>query len=46
VPFFLNVVFNVPHTPLQAPDNYFDRVKDIKDEKLRKYAAWTTPSAN
>ncbi|MCU0702638.1 MAG: sulfatase-like hydrolase/transferase [Fimbriiglobus sp.] len=39
VPFFLYLAFNAPHTPLQAPDKYLDRVKDIKDEKLRKYAA-------
>jgi arylsulfatase A-like enzyme len=38
-PFFLYLAFNAPHTPLQAPDNYLSRVKDLKDEKLRKYAA-------
>jgi arylsulfatase A-like enzyme len=38
-PFFLYLAFNAPHTPLQAPQKYLDRVKDIKDEKLRTYAA-------
>lgn len=38
-PFFLYYAFNAPHTPLQAPDKYLDRVKDIKDEKLKKYGA-------
>jgi arylsulfatase A-like enzyme len=37
--FFLYLAFNAPHTPLQAPDRYLDRVKGIADEKLRKYAA-------
>jgi len=38
-PFFLYLAFNAPHTPLQAPQKYLDRVKDIKDEKLRTYGA-------
>jgi arylsulfatase A-like enzyme len=38
-PFFLYLAFNAPHTPLQAPPKYLDRVKDIKDEKLRTYGA-------
>ncbi|MBX6311710.1 MAG: sulfatase [Isosphaeraceae bacterium] len=38
-PFFLYLAFNAPHTPLQAPEKYLDRVKGIKDEKLRTYAA-------
>jgi len=38
-PFFLYLAFNAPHTPLQAPAQYLDRVKEIKDEKLRTYAA-------
>ncbi len=38
-PFLLYYAFNAPHTPLQAPEKYLDRVKRIDDEKLRKYAA-------
>ena len=38
-PFFLYLAFNAPHTPLQAPQKYLDRVKGIKDEKLRTYGA-------
>jgi arylsulfatase A-like enzyme len=38
-PFFLYLAFNAPHTPLQAPEKYLNRVKDIADEKLRTYAA-------
>lgn len=38
-PFFLYLAFNAPHTPLQAPQKYLDRVKEIKDEKLRTYGA-------
>ncbi|MBM3981987.1 MAG: hypothetical protein FJ304_17275 [Planctomycetes bacterium] len=38
-PFLLYLAFNAPHTPLQAPQKYLDRVKDIKDEKLRTYGA-------
>ncbi|MBA4062444.1 MAG: hypothetical protein C0501_01820 [Isosphaera sp.] len=38
-PFFLYLAFNAPHTPLQAPEKYLARVKDLKDEKLRTYAA-------
>ncbi|QDU23614.1 sulfatase-like hydrolase/transferase [Urbifossiella limnaea] len=38
-PFFLYLAFNAPHTPLQAPPAYLDRVRGIADEKLRTYAA-------
>jgi len=38
-PFFLYVPYTAPHTPLQAPPKYLDRVKDIADEKRRTYAA-------
>ncbi|HEY1379362.1 MAG TPA: sulfatase, partial [Gemmataceae bacterium] len=38
-PFFLYLAFNAPHTPLQAPSKYLDRVKGIADEKRRTYAA-------
>jgi arylsulfatase A-like enzyme len=38
-PFFLYLAFNAPHTPLQAPQGYLDRVKDIADAKLRTYGA-------
>lgn len=38
-PFFMYLAFNAPHTPLQAPQKYLDRVKSIQDEKLRTYGA-------
>lgn len=38
-PFFLYLAFNAPHTPLQAPPKYLDRVRGIDDEKRRTYAA-------
>lgn len=38
-PFFLYYAFNAPHTPLQAPEKYLERVKDIENEKLKKYGA-------
>lgn len=38
-PFFLYVAFNAPHTPLQAPEKFLERVKKIADEKRRTYAA-------
>ena len=38
-PFFLYLAFNAPHTPLQAPPKYLDRVKGIADERRRTYAA-------
>jgi arylsulfatase A-like enzyme len=38
-PFFLYFAFNAPHTPLQAPAKYLDRVSGIADKKLRTYAA-------
>jgi arylsulfatase A-like enzyme len=38
-PFFLYLAFNAPHTPLQAPAKYLDRVKGIEDEKFRTYGA-------
>jgi len=41
-PMFLYVAFNAPHTPLQAPQEYLDRYKHIKDEKRRPYAAMVT----
>lgn len=37
-PFFLYLAFNAPHTPLQVPPKFLDRVKAIEDEK-RTYAA-------
>ncbi len=37
-PWFLYLAFNAPHTPLQASDACLERVKQIDDEKRRKYA--------
>jgi arylsulfatase A-like enzyme len=33
------VAFNAPHAPLQAPDEYLNRVSTITDEKRKIYAA-------
>src|SRR5437762_1917315 len=39
-PFFLWLSYNAPHLPLQAPQNYLDRVSpNITDSKQRLYAA-------
>ena len=38
-PFFLYLAYNAVHTPLQAPEKYLNRFKDIADEKRRTYAA-------
>jgi len=38
-PFFLYLAFNAPHTPLQSPQKYQDRVKHIEDQTRRLYAA-------
>ncbi len=38
-PFFLYLAFNAPHTPLQSPQGYLDRVRGIADPKLRTYGA-------
>lgn len=32
-PFFCYIAFNAPHTPLQVPDKYFDRYKNIDPSK-------------
>ena len=41
-PFFLYVASLAPHAPYQAPQEYLDRYKSIKDEKRRAYAAMIT----
>jgi arylsulfatase A-like enzyme len=38
-PFFLYLAYNSPHTPLQVPDKYLERVRGIADETRRKYGA-------
>jgi arylsulfatase A-like enzyme len=38
-PWLLYVPFNAQHAPLQAPDAYLERFKDIPDEKRRTFAA-------
>ncbi|HUR55262.1 MAG TPA: sulfatase-like hydrolase/transferase, partial [Gemmataceae bacterium] len=38
-PFFLYLPFNAQHAPLQPPQKYLDRVKDVKDENRQKFAA-------
>ena len=37
-PFYLYLTFNAPHTPYQAPQDYVDRFKEIKDPTRRTYA--------
>lgn len=38
-PFFLYLAFNAVHTPLEAPEQYLERVKHISDPERRKNAA-------
>ena len=38
-PFFLYMAHLAVHSPYQAPQKYLDRVKDIKEEPRRTYAA-------
>ena len=38
-PFFLYLAYNSPHTPLQAPKDYLERVSSIQDPIRRSYAA-------
>ncbi len=38
-PFFLYLPFSAPHTPLQAPQRYYDRFDAIDDPVRRTYAA-------
>jgi arylsulfatase A-like enzyme len=38
-PWMLYLAFNAPHTPLQAPAGWLEKVAHIKDEKRRTYAA-------
>lgn len=37
-PFYLYLTFNAPHTPYQAPQDYIDRFKGIKEPTRRIYA--------
>jgi arylsulfatase A-like enzyme len=41
-PFYLYLAFNAPHTPYQAPQEYVDRYKDIKEPTRRVYAGRVT----
>ena len=38
-PLFLYLAFTAPHTPFQAPQEYLDRFKHLKNENRRAYAA-------
>jgi len=38
-PFFLYLAYNAPHTPLQAPESWLQRVGHIEDPTRRAYAA-------
>jgi arylsulfatase A-like enzyme len=38
-PWFLYLAFNAVHAPLQATPKYFERYKDIPDQRRRTYAA-------
>ncbi len=41
-PFFLDLSFNAPHAPYQAPQKYLDMYKNIEDPSRRAYAASIT----
>jgi arylsulfatase A-like enzyme len=41
-PFFLDLSFNAPHAPYQAPQEYLDMYKNIEDPSRRAYAASIT----
>jgi arylsulfatase A-like enzyme len=41
-PFFLDLSFNAPHAPYQAPQDYLDMYKNIDDPSRRAYAASIT----
>jgi arylsulfatase A-like enzyme len=41
-PLFLYLAFNAPHTPYQAPREYLDQYKGIKDPSRRAYAGAIT----
>jgi arylsulfatase A-like enzyme len=41
-PLYLYLTFNAPHTPYQAPQEYLDKYKDIKDSSRRSYAGSIT----
>jgi arylsulfatase A-like enzyme len=41
-PFFLYLPFSAPHTPLQAPREYWDRYADVENEVHRAYYAMIT----
>lgn len=38
-PFMMYMSYNAPHSPLQAPQSYIDKYKNIQDPKRRIYAA-------
>mgnify|MGYP002737446254 CR=1 FL=1 len=38
-PFFLYLAYNAPHAPLQAPERYLERFREIKNPRRRTYAA-------
>ena len=38
-PFFMYLAFNAPHTPLQALESDYDALTNIRDHRLRVYAA-------
>jgi arylsulfatase A-like enzyme len=38
-PFFLYLAYNAPHTPVQVPPAYEDRLRSIEDDGRRRYAA-------
>lgn len=41
-PLFLYLAFTSPHTPYQAPQEYLDKYKDVKDPQRRAYSAMIT----
>lgn len=41
-PWFLYLAYNAPHTPLQAPQRWLDRIEGIDDPRRHIYAAMVT----
>jgi arylsulfatase A-like enzyme len=38
-PFFLYLPYNAPHSPMQAPEKYLSRFRQVQDEKRRAFLA-------
>ncbi len=45
-PFFAYIAYNAPHTPLEVPEGYLERYKDLPDTTARIYAMETNIDDN